>query len=89
MNVSVIMQNAAISKGIIFDKILINTFRRCSSLMELNKANEILSVDNITQYFSINDNYISINPDDYRFTSIPSFSDSDKQILALFYGVNY
>ena len=57
------------------------------SLMDYNKANQLLHIDNILTYNSTLDNYISIDPKEYKFSSIPSFSDKDNEILRLFYGV--
>lgn len=87
MNITLIMNNSTISKAIVFDKILINTYNRCMNLMNLEKADYILSIDNITNYHPIDDNYISIDPRDYVFNSVPSFSESDRKILNIFYGV--
>lgn len=82
------MNKPKISRGILFDKILVNTFRRCISLMNEEAAEKILSVDYILTYNSTDDYYIAIDPEQYKFTSTPSFSDSDNAILKKFYGVN-
>lgn len=89
LNITFIMDKPSIPKGIIFDKILINTYRRCMSLMNYEVANTLLHLDNILNYNSTYDNYIAIDPQEYKYTSIPTFSDSDNEILSLFYGVTY
>jgi hypothetical protein len=89
LNITQIMQNAKVQKGIVFDKILVNTYTRCMSLMDYETSNIVLNVDNVLNYNSTNDNYISIDPEQYKFTSVPSFSEKENEILRLFYGVFY
>ena len=88
MNITSIMEKPKIPKEIVFDKILINTYNRCMGLMDLQKANRILSIDSILLFNSSDVNYVAINPEEYKYTSIPSFSQKEKEILNNFYGVN-
>ena len=85
-NVTIIMEKSSFPKGIIFDKILVNTFNKCISKMDLKEANNILGIDNVIKNNKSNDHYININPEEYTFTAVPAFSESDKQILNNFYG---
>jgi len=87
MNITFIMEKPTIPRGIVFDKILINAYTRCMRFMNYERANELLLIDNVLNYNSTLDHYISISPEEYKFNSIPSFSDKDKEILKLFYGV--
>lgn len=82
------MENTKIPKENLFDLILINTFKRCKRLIDYQKANNILSVERIMIYNSTDNYYSVIDPEDYKLSSIPVFSNQDKEILNKFYGVN-
>lgn len=87
LNITMIMEKAKIDKGLIFDKLIINSYRKCKGKMDSEKASLILHIENIVKYNSTDDHYISMDPLDYQFTSNPSFSAEDNLILRKFYGV--
>ena len=81
------MDKTTFPRGIIFDKVLVNTYQKCISIMNYEEANVILGVDNIIQYKSdTGDKYIQMDPDEYTSPALPTFSESDKKILNKFYG---
>ena len=83
------MDTSSVLKSLTFDKILINTFRRCSKSIDFQVANDILNTDVVT-FFNSSLNYaIEIFPEEYNFTSNPSFDEQEKNILEMFYGVNF
>lgn len=88
-NVTYIMDTSSVLKSLTFDKILINTFRRCLKRIDFQVANDILNTDSVTFYNSSLNYAIEIFPEEYNFTSNPSFDEQEKTILEMFYGVNF
>lgn len=87
LNITYIMDNAKFTKNLIFDKIIINTFRRCIDAIDYQKANQILTVNLVTYYNSTDAYACPVYPEEYNFNSAPIFDNSEKQILEKFYGV--
>jgi len=81
------MENSKVDKNLIFDKILVNTYSKCIKRIDLPVAHEILST-NLVAFFNSTYNYaIEIYPEEYKFSSNPSFNENERKILQQFYGV--
>ncbi len=88
LNITIIMEKAKVDKKLVFDKILVNTFSRCVSSINFQEANKILSTDLVTFYNSTYNYAVPVYSEEYDFNSAPIFSEKERQILELFYGVN-
>lgn len=88
LNVTNIMENSKVDKKLVFDKILVNTFRRCVNSINYQEANKILLTDYVTFYNSTYNYAVPIYTEEYNFKSDPHFDEKELEILDSFYGVN-